>query len=374
MSARVSAALPGVTPDATVAWPASGAVSSATLKTLVATGHRHRRTQLHRRRPRRRRRAAVASGLARLESNGSDVAAALVSPTVEKYVTQAIGPNGAASLPSLVAELAVRAAQEPDAEHAVVLDGTALRQPVRRVRHAGHSTTPAGRRSPSRCRCAISSEANLLPTGRSRLARVPASAAALPQSTVEATSRVADALPDITSLLTPQTANGTLAHPGRGRSGAARRPAGRQPAGGVLGLAATRPGDRGRGSGERAHADRAHRLDRERSADRPAVLRVVHARVQLVDAADHRRQQAALSGQRAHQHHDRRQRAARLQHQGHRSEVHRQQSETHAPRPDEDRALRAHQGARGAADSRTTSRWANRYPSPCAAPRSGRSG
>jgi hypothetical protein len=212
MSARVGAALPGVSLDPTLAWPAAGAISPSTLSTLAGGGVSTvvlNSSAVTPRTPK----GEVPAGLARLQSDGTDVAAALLSSSIEKYVAPALDVRGAASLPQLVSELAVRAAQEPDAEHAVIIAAPRYVNPsvgpaVQAIKDTSRSTFA----EPESLRNAVGS--SLLPTGRSKLAEVPASATTLPDSTVDATSRVAGALPAITSLLTPPPrTNGTVVAP-----------------------------------------------------------------------------------------------------------------------------------------------------------------
>lgn len=209
MSARIGAALPGRTLDTKVAWPASGAISSTTLRLLAAQGTSTVVLDQAAVLPRVAE-GAVPSGLARLESGNTDLAAALVSPTIENNVAKALGSSGAAELPQLIAELAVRAAQEPGAEHPVVITAPRYVDPsvdaaVRTIKDTSRSTFATPISLPEM----VGGE--LLPTGRSRLAPVPASAAALPASTVAATSQAASALPDVTSLLTPHPRKGVVA-------------------------------------------------------------------------------------------------------------------------------------------------------------------
>ncbi|MDT4914448.1 MAG: hypothetical protein QOC66_3576 [Pseudonocardiales bacterium] len=211
MKTRVSEALPGPSLGATVAWPASGAISANTLRILAARGTSTVVINASAVTPRTAE-GAVQAGLARVETGGTDLAAALLSPAVEKYVNKAVVTDGAAALPQLVAELAVRAAQEPDAEHAVVITAPRYVDPsvpaaVQAIKDTSRSTFA----KPVSLRTAVSG--GLLPTARSRLAPVPASAAALPATTLAAASRVATALPDVTSMLTPTARKGVVTRP-----------------------------------------------------------------------------------------------------------------------------------------------------------------
>src|SRR5206468_5913056 len=123
---------------------------------------------------------------------------AVVSPAVQRYVPRAIGVNGATALPQLVAELGMRVAQEPDVEHPLVVAApryvdASVTSAVQAIRDTSRSTFS----TPVSLRDAVAG--HLLPTARSRLARVPASAPALPDSVLSAATRVADALPDLTA-------------------------------------------------------------------------------------------------------------------------------------------------------------------------------
>jgi hypothetical protein len=204
MSGRVAQALSGRPLDSTVAWPASGAISPDTLQTLATDGVGTvvlnstavtPRTDDSR----------VPAGLARLQVNGSDVAAALTSAPIEKYAASAVssGEAGAAALPALLSELAVQVMQEPDATHFVLItppryvdpDVTAARDTILR-------TSTSTFAQPSSLSAAVSG--SLLPTVRSRLVKVPASAATLPSDVADTADKVAQWLPAITSLLDPK--------------------------------------------------------------------------------------------------------------------------------------------------------------------------
>ena len=124
MLARVTQALAGRTLDSTLSWPVTGAITKPTLHRLAAQGVHtvllnandvHVNIAEGALQPRLVRLAGVESGLT--------VDAALLSPAVEKDVARAItaGADGIAAIPTLVAELAVRAAQQPDVEQSVTI-------------------------------------------------------------------------------------------------------------------------------------------------------------------------------------------------------------------------------------------------------------
>jgi hypothetical protein len=200
MAAHVADALPGRSLDTTVAWPAAGAISARTLQTLAGSGVSTVVLDAAAVTPHSPK-GGVPAGLARLDAQGEDVAAALTTPAVESYAAKAVSQRPVATaLPQLVAELAVRAAQEPDAEHALVI--TAPRYVDASVDAAAQAISDTSKSTfsePISLRDAVSG--NLMPTGRSRLAAVPASAATLPEETIQAGTQLADSLPAVSSLL-----------------------------------------------------------------------------------------------------------------------------------------------------------------------------
>jgi hypothetical protein len=210
MTTRVTDVLAGRALDSSVAWPARGAISKRTLVALANGGVSTVVLNGSAVTPRPDQ-GAVPPGLARLEVGHTDIAAALTSATIEKYVNRAItlgGAGAAATLPSIVAELAVRAAQEPDAEHAVTITAPRYVDPdvdaaVQTINDTSRSTFA----QPISLRSAVSG--SLLPTGRSRPANVPASASV--PVTFEAAVHANGAVPVIASLLDQKTDTGAQA-------------------------------------------------------------------------------------------------------------------------------------------------------------------
>lgn len=188
MSTRVEAALAGRPLDSTLAWPVTGAISRPALhrlyrhgvRTLVLNAGAVTTTPAE---------EAAPSGLGRLLLRGQDVIAALTSAAIEKYAGKSISKSGegSAAIPPLVAELAVRVAQQPDVEHAVTITAPRYADPditaaVRTIDETSRSTFA----KPISLSAAVQVQGSLVPTGYRRLARVPASATAKQSAASEA--------------------------------------------------------------------------------------------------------------------------------------------------------------------------------------------
>jgi hypothetical protein len=200
---EVATALGGHTAAQTLAWPAGGALSRATLDKLVGQGVSTLLLNSSAMAPKPAA-GTVRPGLATLSARNQDVRVGLLDPALERYATQAVtlGDKGTAALPSLVAELAVRAAQQPAADHVAVLAPPRWVDPdveaaVRVVKETSSSlfTRPASLGD------AVGGAP--LPGGPKRLAAVPASARTLPEGNLDAAAQVAADLPAFRSLLTP---------------------------------------------------------------------------------------------------------------------------------------------------------------------------
>jgi hypothetical protein len=201
MTANVSDALANRPLDSSVAWPAAGAINRSTLQRLTSRGVDTVVLDGSAVTPRSDVKG-VPAGLARLEADHRDIAAALTSGTIEKDAADVLtlGGPGPRSLPALLAELAVRAAQEPDAEHPVVITPPRYVDPS--VTGAVQAITETSRSvfaTPSALQSIVSGE--LLPTGTSRLATVPRSATKLPQTAIAAARLTESMAPAIASLL-----------------------------------------------------------------------------------------------------------------------------------------------------------------------------
>lgn len=200
MSANVTKALAGRAPASDVAWPAAGVIGPNTLDRLVTGGASTvvlNASAVNPKTPA----GAVPAGIARLEAENQDVAAVLLSPSLQKYSAAAVtlGGAGTAALPDLVAELAVRAVQEPTEQHVAVIAAPRYVDPsVSNAVRAIRETSASPFAKPAALHSVMG--ATLLPTGRSRLAKVPASAAKLPALNVQAASAVGSASATLRSL------------------------------------------------------------------------------------------------------------------------------------------------------------------------------
>lgn len=202
IEAAVTTALGAPPPPTTIAWPAAGAISQSTLTTLAHVGIGtvvlndtavSPRTDAN----------GVPTGLARLSAANTDIAAAVTTAALQKYVSQAVtlGVEPGA-LPELVAEIAVRAAQEPDTEHVAVLTAPRYVDPdVAAATRAIDDTSTSPFAQPISLRSAVGGA--LLPVGRSRLAKVPASAAALPDVNSDAAELTHNSQSALASMLDP---------------------------------------------------------------------------------------------------------------------------------------------------------------------------
>jgi hypothetical protein len=203
MSARVSAALAGRTPDHSVAWPSADVLSSGTMRTLSASGVSTVVLDARAVSPHMDPNGAI-SGLARLQGRGVDVAAALTSSAIEKYAADAITGSGSGlgELPNLMAEIAVRSVQEPSNQQMVLVTppryvDAEVDQAVLTIVSTSTSTfsTPIALLNAGR--------GSLLPTGLSTLNAVPASVLTLADTTVSTIERVERELPSLRAMLDP---------------------------------------------------------------------------------------------------------------------------------------------------------------------------
>jgi hypothetical protein len=200
MATRVTQALAGRDLAASVAWPAAGALGPNTLDALVQAGASTvvlNASAVSPRQPE----GSVPAGIARLEGHNQDVAAVLLSPAVQKDAAAAVtlGGSGTGALPALISELAIRAVQEPKEEHAAVIAAPRYVDPsVAVAARAIRETSSSPFSKPTALHSIMG--ATLLPTGRSKLAKVPASAAALPAQNVQTASALRLSLATLTSL------------------------------------------------------------------------------------------------------------------------------------------------------------------------------
>jgi hypothetical protein len=203
MRARVEAALGGHPVDTSVAWPAGGALGSDTLGALARSGVSTVLLNSTDITPKPAA-GAVPPGLARLRLQGRDVAVGLLSASLQRSVASAVsfGGTGSAALPPLIAQLGIRAAQEPRAEHVAVLAPPRYVDPsVSDAVRTIEATSSEVFARPISLADAVGG--SLLPNARSSLARVPASAATLPDSTLSDARLVTTNVGLLHSLLDP---------------------------------------------------------------------------------------------------------------------------------------------------------------------------
>jgi Family of unknown function (DUF6049) len=207
MIGHVTDALAGRPFDTSVSWPVTGAISRTTLRRLAPSvktvllnssavtfdngvGH-------------------VLPGFARLSlSATTQLPAALLSPDIEKYAARAIslGAGGVGSIPPLVAELAVRAVEQPDAEHAVAITAPRYVDPdvTAAVRTILETSTSTFAQPISLLDVLRNSTGTLISTTHSALAKVPGTVLATAPATLQAAGEASVDLRAIRSLLDTQ--------------------------------------------------------------------------------------------------------------------------------------------------------------------------
>lgn len=199
MAANVQRALGERIPVTSLAWPAGNAVGQSTLDALARSGvstvvlgssavspHVDNR--------------GVPSGAAGLRAAGSPVTALLTSPAVEKAAASAVtlDGSGTGALPTLLAELSVRVAQEPTSAHTALI--TPPRYVDADVNAAATAITQSSTSLFTRPVALSTLTSENLGTARGRLLKAPASAATLPQEVIDAAHTVTDALPALAAM------------------------------------------------------------------------------------------------------------------------------------------------------------------------------
>lgn len=208
MSTNVSSALAERPIDGSLAWPAAGAIDQPTLRKLAAHGVSTVVLNTSAVTPRASG-GEIPAGLARLHADNRDIAAALTSGAIERDAADVLtlGGPGVSSLPKLLAEVAVRAAQaaaqQQDSQQPLVI--TAPRYVDPSVTGAVAAITETSRSvfsAPIALSEAVSG--TLLPTPSSKLAKVAHSAATLPTFATDAAQLAESMTPAIASLLDEQ--------------------------------------------------------------------------------------------------------------------------------------------------------------------------
>lgn len=186
----------GPLPPATLTWPVGSALGANTLRALVKDGTSTVVLDSRAVTP-----ASGLNGLARLSVGGTDVAALLTSASIEKYAADAltVGGQGRAALPQLISEVAIRAIQEPDVPHSLLIAAPRYVDPadgadkiIEYVSSSLFTTTT---------NAATMVSGALLPTGRSQLGKAPVTPPALSDSTLTSVTSVTHELPALTSMI-----------------------------------------------------------------------------------------------------------------------------------------------------------------------------
>ncbi len=199
MVARVTAALAGRPLDFSLAWPAGGAVTAKVLRSLVDRGVRSAILPAAAMTPRDGAGGTVPAGMARLTSSGHSVAVAATAAAAQKYAGRVVSGD-VGQLPGLMAEIAIRAAQDAATEHTLVLTPARYVNPnVAAAARAIDDTSRSPFAAPIALDRALA--AGRLPPTRSKLAAFPSSAPTLPAQTIRAAADVTGTLPAIRSLL-----------------------------------------------------------------------------------------------------------------------------------------------------------------------------
>ena len=202
MLSRVVDALAGRAPESTLSWPAGGAYTAKGLGALVQRGVRSVILPANAVSPHDGADGSVPVGTARLRSNQHTVAVATTSAAVQGYAAAVVARrgDGVGQLPELLAEIAIRAAQDPSSSHTLVVTPPRYVDPdvaaaVRAIQETSRSTFAV----PAPLTAALGP--NRLPAARSRLAPFPSSAPTLPSQTTASAADVTGKLPAINSLL-----------------------------------------------------------------------------------------------------------------------------------------------------------------------------
>ncbi len=201
MADRVEDALPDRALDFDTAWPAASTLSPETVQQLHSEGVHtlllddsavHQQST-----------SSVPTALARLGTAKSPIAVGLLSGALQKYATAALtnaGGTGLSQLPNLVAEIAVRAAQQPDVEHAAVLAAPRSIDPDPDTAYRTIMDTSSASYIVASSLATVTA-ASGLPTTRATLTKVPDATVQLPESIIETADDATTSVPTLNSLL-----------------------------------------------------------------------------------------------------------------------------------------------------------------------------
>lgn len=198
--ARVAEALGGHPTSSDVTWPADGSLSNDTLDTLVRQGTRTvilSDTSL----PGPKQPGPPRNALASLQTPAGQVFAAVTSSSIQRYVgpALAVGGIGAAAVPDLVAEVAIRAAQDPTTSHYVLITAPRAIDPSRTAAQAIIATAHAFWSSPLPVGAAVPPA--VVPGDHGALQPPAPGAPALSPLTITAAQDLGRVVPALTTML-----------------------------------------------------------------------------------------------------------------------------------------------------------------------------
>jgi hypothetical protein len=203
MAARVALVLGDTSVESNVSWPAGGAVGQPTLNAIVKDGATT--VILNRASVAPKETGGEPASLARLRSRSGPITAVLTSPAIQAFVRSSVtlGGAGAATLPQLVSEIAVRS--DPDHQqsvaHVVVLT------PPRYVNAAPAAAARAILQTTSQSSFSEgitldeATTGGLVPKTASHLRTIPAGAATLSDDLLGPVQYVSSSLAPVTALL-----------------------------------------------------------------------------------------------------------------------------------------------------------------------------
>ncbi len=202
MTARVRSALGGRALDYRLGWPASGAYTRRSLATLAGSGTRSVLLSSTDVTPRDGAGGGVVSGIAAVRSGGHTLTAGLLDPALQGDVAASLDVSApsATRLPALLSGIAIRAAEQPQDTHTVVL--TPPRYVDTDPDTAAHVIT-ATSRSPFSAPIALADA--LSPTRRpdthSSLVAFPSTTRTLPSQITSSAADTTSTLPAVDSML-----------------------------------------------------------------------------------------------------------------------------------------------------------------------------
>jgi hypothetical protein len=206
MARRVSLVLGDTSVETTVSWPAGGAIGQPALDRIVEGGAAT--VILDRASIAPKEINGIPASLARLHSSAGTVTAALTSPAIQAYVrsTVTMGGPGAATLPQLVSEIAVRVdptepVKQQNLGHVVVLTPPRYVNPAPAMAARAILQTTSQSSFSEGIALDEATSSSLVPKTVSHLRDIAATAAALPSDLLGQARYAASSLAPVTALL-----------------------------------------------------------------------------------------------------------------------------------------------------------------------------